>query len=232
MCHMSRGWATQAVGFFAELEQHNDREWWMANRGVYDTLIKPAFVALLDDISGFDSWRVYRPNNDARFGSTKGAYKTFIGAVSERPDGVGAFVRVSADGLLVGTGMPMPAADQLQRLRTALDQEQSGEAFRAAAEHVGSAGGRVFHGRWDPLRRVPHGHSADHPRAEFLRWKGVEIGHRDARPTWLDGHEASAKVDEVVSRGEPLHAWLARHVGPSDLTPEERFAPRSRPRPT
>lgn len=232
MCHMSRIWAHQAVEFFAELEQNNDREWWLANRTVYDTVIKPAFVGLLEGVGDVGEWRVYRPNNDTRFGAAKGPYKTFVGAVSERADGVGVFVQVSAQGLLVGTGMPLPAKDQLERLRAALDETASGESFCVAVEAVRASGARVFHGRWDPLSRVPRGYPSDHPRAEFLRWKGVEIAHREGLPAWLAQPIAAQEVCRLIGAGEPLHQWLARHVGPSSLTPEERFAPRRRTHPT
>lgn len=232
MCHMSRTWAHRAVEFFAELEQNNSREWWLANRATYDTEIKPAFLTLLDGVCDIGEWRVYRPNNDTRFGTAKGPYKTFIGAVSERTDGVGAFVQVSARGLLVGTGMPMPAQDQLERLRAAIDDAASGESFCVAVDAVRATGAHVFHGRWDPLARTPRGYPSDHPRSEFLRWKGVEIAHREGVPAWLGRPGAADEITRLIATGAPLHGWLARHVGPSSLTPEERFAPKRRSRPT
>ncbi len=229
MCHMSMSWVFQAASFFSTLEQHNDRTWWQANRATYDSAIKPAFVEMLEAISDFGPWRVYRPNNDTRFSSGKGPYKTFIGAVAERDDGVGVFVQVSSRGLLLGTGMPMPAPDQLQRLRSALADPTSGTSFCEAVDQVRLAGSRVFSGRYEPLKRTPREYPADHPQAEFLRWKGVEIGHSPGLPDWLNSVEAASAIDQLAATGGPLHRWLGRHVGASALTAEERFAPKRRP---
>lgn len=229
LCHMSRsrtptaGWAGTAAAFFTALGADNTREHWAAHRAVYDDLVRPRFTELLAGLRAFTGWRTYRPHNDTRFGG-KPPYKTFIGAVSERADGVGAFVQVGPAGLLVGTGIPMPAQDQLPRLRAALADEPAGEGFLAAVAEVRRRGGRVHGGRWPALRRTPPPYPAGHPRAEYLRWKGVEIEHRPGLPAWLDGERAAVEVDRLLGLGEPLHTWLADHVGPSGLTPEERFA--------
>ncbi len=209
-----------AAAFFTALEADNSREFWRAQRTVYDDALRPAFLALLPDAPA--GWRVYRPHNDTRFGRTA-PYKTFLGAVTERADGVGWFVRVDARGLLVGSGIPMPARDQLARWREAVGGPD-GAAFVAAADRVAATGARVHPGRYDPLARVPRGWPADHPRAEWLRWKGVEVTTRlGVSDDPLDADAVRALLD----RGEPVHGWLAAHVGPSALSAEERFAPRT-----
>jgi uncharacterized protein (DUF2461 family) len=214
---MTEPWVRDAAAFFRELGADNDRTWWQAHRERYDDA-RARFVALLDALDGWGPWRVYRPNNDARFGN-RAPYKTFLGAVAERSDGVGAFVQVSALGLLVGTGVPMPAPDQLAALRAAIAEDDAGPALEAAIAAVRAAGATVHGGRYEPLKRVPRGYPADHPRAELLRWKGLEV---NVRPPTASG------VPDALRAGDPVHAWLGRHVGPSALTPEERFAPKRR----
>ena len=128
----------------------------------------------------------YRPHNDVRYARTP--YKTFLGAVAEWPDGVGTFVQVGPRGLLVATGIPQPAPDQLARLRAGIAADGSGTGFASAVERVEARGARVHGGRWDPLVRVPRGYSTDHPGGR-LRWKGVEIAHHAGAPpvVRLDG---------------------------------------------
>lgn len=217
-----------AVAFFTELERDNSRAFWERERSRYDRDVRPVFVALCDHLRTFGAWRVYRPHNDVRFAKDRAPYKTFIGAVAERPDGVGAFVRVSASGLLVGTGVPQPAPDQLARLRAAIADEDFGSDFVRAVDASARAGAHVHGGRWDPLRRVPGRLGNDHPRATWLRWKGVEATQRVAEPVWATVEEAARAVDALLGTAAPLHGWLARHVGASLLTPQERFAPRRR----
>jgi uncharacterized protein (DUF2461 family) len=170
---------------------------------------------------------VYRPHNGTRFGNTE-PYKTFAGAVAERPVGVGAFVQVSARGILVGTGIPMPARDQLPKLRRAIAETGTGLTFELAVAKTQASGAKVFGGRYDPLVRVLPGFPKDHPRGQYLRWKGVEASQRHERPTWRTSVAGATEIERLITAADPLHRWLARHVGPSSLTPEERFAPKSR----
>ena len=220
LCRMRLGFTATAVAFFSELEADNTREHWQTTRGVYDDLLRPTFDALLAALGG--NWRVYRPHNDTRFARLP--YKTFLGAVTEGPDGVGAFVRVGAQGLLVGTGMPQPAADQLARLRAAIAEDDSGQASVEAMSLVSATDAHVHGGRWTPLTRTPRGWPANHPRATWLRWKGVEVTHRPGSPDWLDSAEAPQRIRRLFQLGAPLHRWLAAHVGPSALTAEQRFS--------
>jgi uncharacterized protein (DUF2461 family) len=230
MCHMYKGFGAEASTFFRQLEADNSKDFWATNRHRYDDAIKPTFLELLTGIGGFGPWRVYRPNNDTRFGNSKGAYKTFIGGVAGRPDGVGAFVQISPKGLLIGTGNPMPAPDQLTKLREAIADQHAGSDFLDAISTVRHTGATVHGGRWDPLKRVPTRYPSDHRLADYLKWKGVEINHRPgtpATPAWLDKRDAPKQIAALIETGNPLHDWLATHVGPTALTPEERFAPKS-----
>ncbi len=217
MCHMpSESLVEVARSFFTDVESDNTREHWREVKSVYDDVIRPGFLDLVEPASGFGAWRVYRAANDTRFGNAKGPYKTFIGAVAERPDGVGAFVKLDSRGLLVGTGLPQPAPDQLPRLRDGIAGEAGG-SFVAAVTSTRDAGADVHGGRWEPLKRVPRPYPPDHPRGEYLRWKGVEVNVRSGEPTDLGA---------LLDRGAAVHWWLARHVGPSHMSAAERYAPK------
>ena len=213
-------WVQEAATFFTALEADNTREQRQAHRASYDSVLRPAFVELVEAVPGWGPWRVYRAHTDTRFGGP--TYKTFLGAVTERADGVGAFVQVGPRGLLLGTGVPMPAPDQLLRLRTALADDAAGTAFVEAVELIEVAGARVHGGRYEPLARVPRGFPADSPRGTWLRWKGVEVNQRPP----ADGGATGTHVGDLLAVGDPLHRWLAGHVGPSALSAEERFAPK------
>lgn len=226
MCRMDRPIFDEAQSFFARLEADNTREFWARQRRLYDEGIRPVFSAVCAALTSFSDWRIYRPHNDVRFRADSPPYKTFIGAVAERPDGVGAFIRVSSLGLLVATGLPLPAADQLAGFRAAVADEASGAALVAAISTVTARGMMIRPGRAQPLKRVPRGYPANHPRADLLRWKGIEVNHRVRRPAWVDVASASSGIDELLREPAALHDWLTRYVGASALTAEQRFGPR------
>jgi uncharacterized protein (DUF2461 family) len=209
--------------FFADLEQDNTTAWWGRNRDRYDR-IRASFLELLAALA--DDWRVYRPQNNRRFNKDLPPYKTFLGGVREGTQGVGQFLRADANGLLLGIGIPMPAPDQLAALRAAIAADDSGGELMAAITTARAAGVRVHGGRYEPLVRVPRGFSPDSPRADVLRWRGLEANVRFTNVDWPSLDAAAAAVRSALDRTEPLAAWIAEYVGPSALSPEERFAPR------
>ncbi len=226
MARMNRPIFDEAQAFFARLEAENTREAWARRRTLYDTGIRPVFAAVCAALTTFSDWRIQRPRNDVRFRADSPPYKTFIGAVAERPDGVGAFLRVGSLGLLVATGLPFPAADQLAAFRAAVADDVSGPALIAVISALTVRGMMIRPGRAQPLKGVPRGYPADHPRADLLRWKGIEVNHRVRRPAWIDVPSASAGIDELLREPAALHEWLARNVGASALTAEDRFGSR------
>jgi uncharacterized protein (TIGR02453 family) len=211
-----------AVQFFAELESNNTKEWWADNKARYANDIRGPFEALLSDLGPiYQPWRIYRPHRDTRFANDKSPYKTFIGAVTQLPSGNGYFVQISGKGLLLGSGYPMMAPDQLVAFRAAIADERTGTDFAARVTAKQPVGVRVFGGRYEPLKRNPKGFAAEHPRSEWLRWKGVEISQRVGSPKWLSTRDAADKIRVLMKHGGTITAWLDTNVGPSALTPEE-----------
>ncbi len=194
------------------------REWFAAHRDAYERDVRAPLEGLLEQLGG--SWRVYRPYRDVRFSRDKEPIKRFAGAVAEQASGTGRFVRIDVRGLFVSSGLPMPARDQLVRLRAALADDGTGSAFGAAVAEVEASWQAVTPGRFAPLRGTPRGFRADHPRIGWLRWKGVEM------PTLLgplDWGVAAARAVGAWAAAAPVDDWLGRHVGPSSLSPQERY---------
>lgn len=102
--------------------------------------------------------------------------------MTQLPSGNGLFLQVSAKGLLVGSGYPMMAPDQLQTFRKALDDETVGTEFVRVIAPENTSEVKIFGGRYEPLKRNPKGFPSDHPRGEWLRWKGVEVSQRIGSP--------------------------------------------------
>jgi hypothetical protein len=155
---------------------------------------------------------VYRPHNDTRFTTDRGPLKTFIGALRIDSDGTGRYLQLSERGLLTSRGMPYLAPDQLPRWREAIADDRGAE-FARAVDAAARFGGTLKSGYPEPLRRAPRGVDPQHPRIEWLRWKGVEVFGRRSDPD----DSPAAWVHEVWAGGDSVCDWLARHVGPSAL---------------
>src|SRR5437773_11859481 len=133
------GFPPEAVEFLRELEANNDRDWFKANRSRYDEhLVAPA-AALGDDLSALGRPRLFRPWSDTRFRPGP-PIKEHVGLAIGYEGAGGFYVEVSLDGLLVAAGMHMPAPDQLERLRAAIDAPKTAAALTRAIPRAGDAG--------------------------------------------------------------------------------------------
>ena len=72
-----------AFAFYAELQQNQNREWWLANKRRYDENVKAPIERLVDALAGeFGPLKIFRPYKDVRFSADKRPYKDHLGLVS------------------------------------------------------------------------------------------------------------------------------------------------------
>ena len=89
------GFTAADLAFLSGLATHNDRDWFTANRAVYDDRLKPALSALIEatstacaardvPLSGDGKKSVFRIHRDVRFSKDKRPYKTHVGTTLTR----------------------------------------------------------------------------------------------------------------------------------------------------
>ncbi|WP_205698360.1 DUF2461 domain-containing protein [Conexibacter sp. SYSU D00693] len=206
------GWPREALAFLRELEEHNEREWFHANRPRYDAHVAGPAKALGAALADLGDPHVFRPFNDTRFHPGP-PIKEHVGLVVGRGVGGGIFyVELSLDGVLVAAGIHAPAPDQVDRLRHAVADGRRAAGLTRALRRAEGAGLE----RSEPdLKRTPRGWPADHPRAELLRHRRLVVARRHELGPWLHGDEALARVRADLDAAAPLVRWLREHVGPS-----------------
>ena len=216
------GFPPDALDFFEELEVHNERAWWQANRSRFEAAVRDPMRAMLDELEEHrGAFHVFRMNRDTRFSRDKSPYTLAHAAMAERKGGSTLYVHLSREGLFVGGGIYHPARDQLERFRAAVDDERRGAALEDAVAAVRACDVEVAGGE-ATLKVAPKGFPRDHPRIHLLRWKGC-IASRDlGTPPWLHTARAAGEVDRVWQQAEPVLAWLGDHVGPAHDPPADR----------
>lgn len=226
-----QGFCPEAFTFFAELEQDNSKTFWDTHKATWEKKVHEPMQDFLDAFEGaIPPLRMFRPHRDVRFSKDKSPYKLWIGATSEARGvgGVGYYIRQGPTGLSVACGAYVMAKDQLERFRAALAHPLSGAQFEEISHTLAALSLPVMPGGEAPLKTIPSGYPKDHPRAEFLRWKGVAVVRSfDKDEPWLYTPEAVEKVRAVWDGVEPLKDWLDRHVGPT-LEATERSRPKPR----
>ncbi len=212
------GFPAEATDFFADLELDNSREFWTANRPVFERCVKGPMRALLDALDADPgAFHVFRPNRDVRFSPDKSPYKVQHGAAATSPGGTVRYVHVSADGLFVASGCYMLARDQVARLREAVADDDAGPALEAILRKVERRGLEIGGGGEEPLKTAPRGYPKDHPRIALLRFKGLTAHETIVDPEIVETAAALDRVRASWKAAAPMRAWLEEHVGPSTL---------------
>ncbi len=213
------GFPPEAVHFYEGLVADNSRTYWQANKSVYESSVRAPFLALLDELSEYGPFQVFRPYKDVRFSKDKTPYKENIGGYGESEGGTGYYVAFSHTGMYVGAGYYGMASDQLERFREAVDADATGAEVARLVAAVEKAGLKA--GAMSELKTAPRGYPKDHPRIELLRRKGLMAGREFPLAKWMHTKAAVGKVRDVWTATADLSAWLDLHVGPSTLPPDE-----------
>jgi uncharacterized protein (TIGR02453 family) len=215
------GFPPEAITFYEGLEADNSKSYWIAKKDIYERAVKEPMEALCADLDHeFGPLRMFRPYRDVRFSKDKTPYKTAAAAAGESQGGAVYYVQLSSNGLFVGSGCYHMAADQLARYRAAVDDDRSGAEIERISADLEKAGFDMA--AHDELKTAPRGYVKDHPRIALLKRKGLVAGKAWSVAKWLHSAQAGTRVKEAWQACEPLNAWLAAHVGPSEMPPDER----------
>jgi uncharacterized protein (TIGR02453 family) len=222
------GFDRDATQFFHELAANMNKEWFDANKERYEARWVRPMTALLDDVAKRLAkayapaklappklMRIYR---DTRFSKDKSPYKTHVaGAIplaSKQKMGEGGcaamYVHFGLDDEWIGVGAYFFDDKQLARWRKLVAADKTGKPIAAMVTKLRKAGYAV--GGHEDYKKVPKPYAEDHPRAEFLKMRGLTGGF-PAIPRGLL-HDAGL-ADWLVEHGKataPLVTWLATQV--------------------
>ncbi|MCY3647880.1 MAG: DUF2461 domain-containing protein [Chloroflexi bacterium] len=212
----------EARDFLRELPTH-DKAWFDANRPSYQSLIAEPAKALVEAVAT-DLRNELSPaivgvprvngsispiNRDIRFSADKTPYKDHL--LFRWWEGEGKktaptlFVRLAADEVGFATGVMLPSLD---RWRELVDSEATGAALASAvAELVTETGAEVAGIEY---KRVPKPYPAEHPRADLLRCKWLQVRWMEPFPE--DDSDLAPWCARHLLRCAAVHRWLVEHL--------------------
>ena len=197
------GLDADAFAFYAELEQNQNREWWLANKQRYDARVKAPVERLVDALGGeFGPLKIFRPYKDVRFSADKRPYKDHLGLVTADDSAATYYLQLSQHGLMLAGGLYQPAREQLARFREIVDDNRLVGDLEATLEEVGESGFTIMTS--DALTTAPRGFSVDHPKIALLRLKRLAIAAEHAPADWMTGPEL---VDRVRTGWRTVRVW-------------------------
>ncbi len=221
------GFADARLSFFRALARHQDREWFLAHKEEYEQGWHHPMVALLTEAREkldrvyrhceLAEPKVMRIHRDVRFSKDKSPYKTHVaGAIpvagAKTQDGgcTALYLHLGLDEEFIGVGTYFFADTQLAKWRKLVAADKTGKQIAAIVGKLRAAGYAV--GGHDDYKKVPKPYADDHPRAEFLKMRGLTGGFPEIPRGLL--HDAGF-ADWLVEHGKktaPLVTWLATNV--------------------
>ena len=212
----------QLFAFLRELKDHNEREWFNANKARYEQEVKEPALAFIEDM-GFrlpevaphltaDKRSLFRIYRDTRFAKDKTPYKTHVGiyfrhARSGDADTAGMYLHLEPRHVFLGAGIWHPGTPALKRIRDAMVARP--DAWRAAV----AAGEPVWTlADGEKLKRPPAGYDKEHPLIEDIKRKSFAI------TSPLTQREATGGgfldlCEERAAAARPFMAFLCSALG-------------------
>jgi uncharacterized protein (TIGR02453 family) len=205
------GFSPDAMEFYRDLAADPTKAFWQANKERYDASVREPVSALVEALAPrFGEPKLFRPYRDVRFAKGASPYKDHQGAFVGVASGIGWYVQLNAEGIMVSGGYHAHASDQVQRLRAAVDDDRTGQALERIVEDLRAADFAIA-GR--TMKTRPRGVAADHPRLELMRHQNLSGWREPSAPDWMFGPEV---VDHVAADWDslrPLVEWLDANVG-------------------
>lgn len=216
----------QLFDFLRDLRDHNDRDWFKANKKRYETVAKDPVLRFINDFAeplrsfapevradprpvGGSLFRIYR---DVRFSRDKSPYKTHIGAQFRHRRGKdvhcpGFYLHLEPGQVFAAAGIWHPDSPTLKTLRAAIDDQQdTWLAIRDAPELQDR-----FELAGDTLKRPPKGYTADHPLIVDLKRKDFMLVTHFSEEEACDA-EFFGRFVEVCRTTTPFCAFIARSL--------------------
>lgn len=209
------------IQFLKQLEKNNNREWFNANKHLYEAA-KADFENFVDGlikaISKFDksveglkakdcTFRIYR---DVRFSKNKAPYKNNMGAYlaaggrkSMKP---GYYIHMQPGKSFVAGGAYMPEGPVLAAIRQEIDYNlkefQGILKKKSFSKYFKKLDGET-------VKTTPKGYEKDHPAIEFLKHKDFLATH-NLKDDQLMAKNAISYVGKCFEAMKPFNDFLAR----------------------
>lgn len=188
----------ETLDFLKQLRKSNTREWFDANRDLYEVAkqnIDEFATFMIMEIAKFDPeiprdlspkkciLRIYR---DVRFSKDKQPYKNnfaIIIAKDRMVEGPCYFIHIEPGNNYIGGGYWRPSAEPLKALRQEIDYNIS--EFLSIIEEKNFKNYFGDLSREDVLKTNPKGYEKDHPYIGFLKLKSFVCSREFDDQSWL-----------------------------------------------
>lgn len=233
MSQQPKFFSDDSFAFLRSLSRNNRREWFLERRSRYESSVRRPLMDLVEEmdarlariapeITGDPKRSIFRIYRDVRFSADKRPYKTHAacwfyhrdagkGVGGTNPHaGAGFYFHLEPNASMVGGGIWMPPPESLKRIRQALVEDHATFArtvrSRAVKNRFGSLNDEAV------MKRVPRGIAADHPAAEWLKYKSFTLS-RMLTPDEVLTPALAGMLEHDFKLMLPMVRWLNAACG-------------------
>ena len=210
----------ETLKFLRALKRNNDREWFKARKDRYDEHVRGPMIAVIErlandfprfapEIVASPKTSLYRIYRDTRFSEDKTPLKIQVSASFRwkglaKGEGAGLYLEVHPQWVWMGGGFWAPPAPHLVKIREHIAGTYP-EIHRIANSRAFTRVAGPLDG--ERLSRVPRGYPADHPAAEYLKFKQF-LGGGEFPPEFATTREFYPALLETYKGVMPLIRFL------------------------
>lgn len=216
------GVPAKTIAFLGDLREHNDRDWFDANRERYEaSYVGPAqrlVLELGERLSRIVPGIVAEPvldrsilriDRDVRVATDDRPYKDHVDLwfwEGDRDEAVsGFFLRVTPDTVGIGVGAHAFTRPQLEAYRDLVAHASAGACLIDVVRDVERSG---FEVRGQHYERVPSGYDVNGERERLIRFNALWTGGDVEHPPVLHNGRFAAWCMNRWEKQAPLHRWL------------------------
>jgi uncharacterized protein (TIGR02453 family) len=218
------GFNEKTVAFFEQLKENNNKEWFDANRHIYDddvlepsrrfvndfgNMLNPVFNAIPKVNKSL--FRIFR---DTRFSKNKDPFKEHLGIYfwqgsGPRMEQSGFYIHLEGRRLTFYMGVYCFTKTQLDRYRKAIMNEELVYQLEEAIETVQKIGYNVGGKHY---KKTPRGYDANHTHAEFLLYNSIYSEITMPIPEEFYSEKFIDFAYKHYDAMLPIHNWLMTAV--------------------
>lgn len=207
-----------ALEFLKDLSKNNNRDWFQANKPVYENAHQNAIAfadELLKNMNAHDNIEtasgkasLFRIYADTRFSKDKAPYKTHFGMRFSRATSVlrgGYYFHLEPGNCFMAGGFFSPSPEDLKRIREDIDFNYEEWNEILSQPTITNAFGEL---RGEQVKTAPKGFAKDHAAINLLRYKQFILRHNFTDKEVL-APDFTEKLNETFRALRPFFDYMS-----------------------
>jgi len=207
------GFGKDLIKYYLQLEENNNREWFHSHRAMYDENVAFPLKKLAEDLSvDYAPVKIFRPYRNVRFWPDLPPLNEHASLTANAEANSAFYLRIDADGMLLGAGNWQPSKSQLAEFRVIASTHSGAQAIRSILKNLHA---RSFEVSTDTaLKSAPRGYAKDDPNIDLLRLKSLSLSAHFPPGPWLYSRDCLNKVQFGWHILTPWIQWLRSNLPP------------------